>query len=269
MQIPVLRALAFVTVGNAALAGRDVSAFAGSFLFKSTQGVEFVIPRGGDQYEQVAADPLAWFAWLKANNSRGLRLHTAPMEQKPGRLGHIEERMLVGFVGGGPRWVIEAAGASASDLWEGYDRAGDRDEQGRIWLTAYVRIGETAPQDNADINLSAATADLASALDDILVLARKFNSAPFDGLFEKAKATLTGAEPLTPPTDFEALAELDEPARRLLAAIQTAWVFGGMGSWNDTGPDQEHMPEYERTSEALFRALTGAIPAIANSTYRG
>lgn len=269
MQLPLLRAVALTVVGNAALSRRDVSAFAHSPLFRFSKEVEFVVPLGDEKYEQVAGDPLAWFAWLKARRCRGLRMHRAPMEQKPGRLGHIEERMLVGFVGGGPRWLIEAVGEGASDVWEGYDRVGDRDEEGRLWLTAFVRIAETTPQDDADRDIAGAAADLGAALDDIIVLAGKFESEPFDGLFKQAKAVLGSASPMDSPSDFEGLADLSEDARRLLAAAQTAWVFGGMGSWNDTGPDNALMPEYERTSEALFQAITRAMPAIANSTYAG
>lgn len=88
-------------------------------------------------------------------------------------------------------------------------------------------------------------------------------------MFEQAKAILADAEAPPRRSDFEHLADLDERARRLLTAVQTAWVFGGMGSWNDTGPDEALAPEYERTSETLFRALEAAMPAIANSTYRG
>lgn len=269
MQFPLLRAAALVIVGNAALAGREVSAFAGSSLFRFSKEVEFVVPLGAEKYEQVAADPLAWFAWLKARRCRGLRMHRAPMEEKPGRPGHIEERMLVGFVGGGPRWLIEAVGEGVSDVWEGYDRVGDRDEVGRIWLTAYVRLGEMPPEDDVDADVAGAAAGLGAALDDIIVLAGKFQSAPFDGLFKQAKATLDGLAPKQPPPDFEALADLGAAARRLLAAAQTAWVFGGMGSWNDTGPDAELAPEYERTSEALFQAIVRAMRVVANSTYAG
>lgn len=269
MQMPVLRAVAMTAVGNAALAGKDVSAFSKSGLWRFNKSVKFVLPRGGLADDQVARDPVAWFAWLAANGCRGLRLHTAPMEQQPGRLNHINERMLVGFVGGGPRWLIEAVEQGASKLWESFDRIGDRNEADhRIWLTTFARLAETAPQDLADANVVAARAELETALADISALAHKFESGPFSRIFDESLTVLRGGE-LTPASiDFIDLTELDDEARRVLVVCQEAWVFGGMGSWNDTGPGSDLNEDYERTSEALFQALVRGLTAVANSSYR-
>lgn len=48
--------------------------------------------------------------------------------------------------------------------------------------------------------------------------------------------------------------------------LTPAWVFGGMGSWNDTGFDGEDQNEHERVLEALFRPLNAAIVAGANAS---
>ena len=46
MQLPILRSLALVAVGNAAMAGRDVSAFwPGDPLFRYTKSLDFMTPR--------------------------------------------------------------------------------------------------------------------------------------------------------------------------------------------------------------------------------
>jgi hypothetical protein len=50
----------------------------------------------------------------------------------------------------------------------------------------------------------------------------------------------------------------------ILRAIKHAWVFGGMGSWNDTGGGER----YEELSERLFKALNDTICGLANSTFR-
>lgn len=267
MQGNILQALALVSVGNAALRGREIVGFwPGSLVFRWSKQVEFVIPRGGDAYDQVAADPLAWFAYLKASRCRGLRLHNAPMRQAP-RLGHMEERMLVGFVGGGPRWLIEAVGAERSQHWEGFDRIGDRkDPERRIWLTGYLMQGETVPQDDADHDVSAAASEVRAALMGIEPLAREIGAANFAEIFASARKTLDeGGETF----DFAALTDLTAEATRLLLAASEAWVFGGMGSWNDVGTDETHAARYAETSETLFRSLQRAVIAVANSSYRG
>ncbi|PWE17826.1 hypothetical protein DDZ18_05575 [Marinicauda salina] len=53
--------------------------------------------------------------------------------------------------------------------------------------------------------------------------------------------------------------------RALLEASTMAWVFGGMGSWNDFYPSEEKAAEYERVSEALYRAIQDAQLAAVNA----
>jgi hypothetical protein len=52
----------------------------------------------------------------------------------------------------------------------------------------------------------------------------------------------------------------------LLDACQSAWVFGGMGSWNDLAFQGDVQAEYDRTSERLFLALAQVIRAAANAS---
>jgi hypothetical protein len=59
---------------------------------------------------------------------------------------------------------------------------------------------------------------------------------------------------------------LSSLSKGMLDAAQSAWVFGGMGSWNDLGFDGADAEEYESVSEQLFCALNDAICAAANET---
>ncbi|MCC6989411.1 MAG: hypothetical protein IT181_10455 [Acidobacteria bacterium] len=52
---------------------------------------------------------------------------------------------------------------------------------------------------------------------------------------------------------------------RLLAAARAAWVFGGMGSWNDQGFEGETQAQYEQLSDDLYRLLNTAIVTAANA----
>ncbi len=269
MQTNILRSFALVTVGNAALAGRDVSAFWPSELLRFYKQIEFLIARGNDEYVPVAPDPLAWFEKLKALGCIGLRLHTRPMQQRPG-IGAQSERMLVGMVGGGPRWIIEAAMPSRTEVWEGYDRLGDRDDpEQKIWLSAYIMLGETERQDGADKDVAAATQEVRAALTDIEALAREIPDQPFTESFTGALRVLDGGAPDYPSLEFLDLTDLDQAARRLLTASAQAWVFGAMGSWNDLGVEERLQQRYNDTSEALFLALQRAVIAAANSSFRG
>ena len=269
MQTNILRSIGLVTVGNAALGGRDVSAFwPGSTLFRHYKHTDFLIARGGGEYIPVAPDPLTWFAKLKAMGCKGLRLHTAPMQQREG-IGPQKERMLVGMVGGGPRWLIEAVQPARAEIWEGFDRLGDRDDpEQKIWRGAYLMLGASERQEDADCDIAGADSDVRTALIAIEALARDIPGAPFADDFANAIDVLDGATPANPSLDFLHLTDLGADARRLLAASVQGWVFGAMGSWNDVGVEEGLSARYEETSEALFLALQCAATAVANSTFR-
>jgi predicted butyrate kinase (DUF1464 family) len=54
-------------------------------------------------------------------------------------------------------------------------------------------------------------------------------------------------------------------ARQLVFSAGSAWVFGGMGSWNDVVFDKDEDNEtYERLSEQLYTRINEAI--IAGTT---
>jgi hypothetical protein len=51
-----------------------------------------------------------------------------------------------------------------------------------------------------------------------------------------------------------------------MAASSSAWVFGGMGSWNDIGfPDKQKEDEYDRLSAELYEVINECYVAVANS----
>ena len=57
-----------------------------------------------------------------------------------------------------------------------------------------------------------------------------------------------------------------EASRRFASMAQAAWVFGGMGSWNDLGfSEPEIHSEFEQISRDLFAAVMLACVASANA----
>lgn len=273
MQGHVAQALALTCVCNAVLRGRDASDFWPSAdVFKYTRLCEFRdVSGGGDVL--VAADPLAWFATL-GGNCRGLRLHNTPRPRGPQQSIPIKERESVGFVGGGPAWLIEAVGETASVLWQGFDRLGDRDDpEQKIWLTAYLRTGESPSLDATVVSLPLMAAELDAALADAEALAVEMKhdmpELGWDAVFGEARAALKADNPTPPYYALDAFADLSLEQRRLWSCVVTGWVFGGMGSWNDMAQDTANAADYERVSERLFRALCDGVCALANSTYSG
>lgn len=269
MQVPVLRALALVAVGNAALGGADVRGFwPDDPIFRYTASLAFLTPRETGPLRLVADQPLDWFEKLRKRRCHGLRLHSAPMKTDQ-KLGHIDEHALVGLVGGGPRWLIEPVYGEHSELWEGFDRIGDQKAADqKIWLSAYVLLGEAESGEPADTNIEGAAAALREALISIETVARALPGAPFADHFVAGRRVLDQGDADSPP-NFVRFTTLTPQATRLLQAAGRAWVFGAMGSWNDIVPEASLKPSYDASSKALFAALRRAVLVVANSTYRG
>lgn len=236
-------------------------------MFRFSASLDFLTPSEAGALKHIAHGPSEWFEKLRKRQCRGLRLHNAPMQQNR-KLGHIDERLLVGMVGGGPRWLIEAVYGDHSELWEGFDRVGDQKAvDKKIWLSAYILIGEAASAESIDTNIKGASVDLRDALLNIEPVARAIPGTGFADIFVAARGTLEGKD-LPYPLEFLRYAQMKPEAQRLLKAAGRAWVFGAMGSWNDVSVDAAMKPRYESASKTLFEAASRAVLVSANSTYR-
>ncbi len=107
-----------------------------------------------------------------------------------------------------------------------------------------------------------------SALADIHQFSERQNCGGFTAGFSKAIETLDsgGEKRHGYHQDLAPDGCLPPLAMRLLDACQSAWVFGGMGSWNDMAFDGEVQVEYDRTSKQLFLILNEVIQAAANAS---
>jgi len=109
--------------------------------------------------------------------------------------------------------------------------------------------------------------DLAAALSAIAAFAKR-NDLGFVDSFEAGLAALnTDKAPTAYHQDLGPPGYLTTAAVRLLNACQAAWVFGGMGSWNDGGYGEELLAEGDALSDRLFSLLQEGISAAANSTF--
>jgi len=226
--------------------------------FQFVASLRFEMEQGGEQ--DSVAD------WLRDLRGRGIdRLFL--VAGAPGRavLGEapVDERYLVAFAGAGS-WFVLATGAG-TETWRARWEVGDlHAPDQRIWNVTYG--GRVLPQgaepprppvDEADRTLRGAlrsAADLAASRPEIREWA---------GIFEGALNT-------TKPPDWLDLlpaGAYGADAQRLAATAAAAWVFGGMGSWNDYSfpDDREFGARYDRVSEDLYRAVLDGLVAATNS----
>ena len=269
MNGEILQLIALCCHANATLRARRVpEPLPKNAAFDFCEFVRFVRPArtllGRVKDRTFASTPREWLATLPRDGVVRVRLARASSNEPA-----AADRTLAAFIGGGGTWHLELVRADGqsdfllADLQVHNLRAPDR----RIWRTTYKQV--SGPSTNSSvIPLAHATANLKAALDDVATFARKQNLSNWHANFV---AALDAFDPAKPPR-FDNCADLAPPgvlppdARMLLDACQRAWVFGGMGSWNDMGFQEPDQAEYERVSERLYQAVVGGLIAGANAS---
>ena len=270
MNGPIAQIVALTCHANAFLRGERIPRF---FPTNSTcqfcdqvTFVEVVKPLFGSPKEKVVArTPDDWFAEIAAKGAQGVRLARSS-HGDPRTSG----RMSAGFIGGGGTWTMEVLlPGQRSEFWAARwevwnQKAPDR----RIWRVAHRRISETKSESSANQDLLAAEGRLLTALGEIHGFSAKHNCGGFTECFAKGIASLAGSGRHGYHKDLAPDGLLGTRATAVLDACQSAWVFGGMGSWNDMGFGGDDGKEYERVSAQLFDSLTEAISAATNSDMK-
>jgi hypothetical protein len=182
----------------------------------------------------------------------------------------ISDRMSAGFVGGGHVWTMEVVRDDGlSEFWSSDWRVWDQQApERRIWRVVYRLEATQKSGPYSGRNL----AIVRQAFRDSLLEVRDFSERHTEGAFTRHfSEALEALEDFTADVGFHkdiALpGQLSEDAESLIKASMRAWVFGGMGSWNDMGFEGALQTEYENISERLFDAVHEAIEAAVTSTY--
>ncbi|WDP91205.1 MAG: hypothetical protein HUN04_16485 [Desulfobacter sp.] len=266
MQGPIAQIIALTIYGNSFIQGftSDIGPFfPENSTFTFCEYVKFVDIDNKEE-KLYAKSPVDWFEKLKKEGVFAFRLVYGPSGDKD-----ISDRMSVGFVGGGGRWLIETISPNGSDYWEARWEVGNQNHPKKlIWQVTYGRIAsgeKTLIYENLDG--SKIKAELSSNLVEISKFARSHDLEGFANAFDKGLSALNSDKPYSDvyhkdisPDNF-----LDLEATQLIAASQAAWVFGGMGSWNDLGFDGKEQDVYEKLSDDLYRLLNDSYLMAANS----
>ncbi|MFJ5071635.1 hypothetical protein ACIQC7_34985 [Kitasatospora sp. NPDC088556] len=208
-------------------------------------------------------------AWLNELSATGVdRIWLAvPGLQTPVADGRLEPHHSAAFAGGLAAGLLTTS-ATGNQLWRASWGVGDQGAQDRrIWDVSYqpttVGFGPT----QLAITVDHAVAVLDGALEHAARFSRDHDLDPWQAHFAKAR-NLRSAEDFTTVYHQDLFPDrgYDLPSRRLAATVQAAWVFGGMGSWNDLGFLDAHIQtEYEELTRDLFSAVIQACVAAANT----
>jgi len=258
--------VALVSHGNVFLhdpAAPAPKAISGNSTFRYVESVDFARYEHREQKAgtRVAATVEDWFAFLRAVGTERLWNIGFAWDDKD----HPEHRA-VAFAGGVPT-AIQADLPAGYELWYPRWQAGGPAD--RPWRVEYrslrfERSSALPLQDLTTIKLH-----LQRAIERAEAFARRpeVGAIMWADWFGKAIRLLNDPAP-EPPFHSDMLPSrgygLD--ARQLLAAATQAYVFGGMGSWNDLTLDGEPLErEYQAVSAELYAAVKLAVVMASNS----
>ncbi len=217
--------------------------------------------RAGD-WELVAETPDQWLSTQAKSSRRAL------ITREPGRDSRLSDRMAAGFVGGGGTWELWIVESGRADAWNPAWQVGNRTAPDRrIWRVTYARTATRVAREILAEPLEPLRARFENALSKALVFCGRHNVEGFASQFRNAVESLSSANPfsLVYHKDLAPAGTLSLAAQQLLAGSSAAWVFGGMGSWNDLYFDSADKDDYERISDELFEVVNRSIVAATNS----
>lgn len=213
----------------------------------------------------VAENPVKWFERLKNDKCKSLRLYFQYSKDE----AIAKDYKLAGLVGGGGTWLIEAVYEGYSNYWANRWEVTNRDAaDNRIWTVNYAVTAKKQITHNLQIEPAIVKEKLRKTLNDIADFAFKHDLGSWGEQFEHAQSALDENNPTTnqyhkdmiPPENYSLT------ARQVLSAAGAAWVFGGMGSWNDLSfESKEDNKLYDKLSEQLYSNVVEAFIASVNS----
>ena len=210
----------------------------------------------------VATGTAAWYSHLRELGARNIWLvrrgEPAPEE--------IPRHMLVAFSGGGD-WHLQVDYPGKSETWHAAWHFVKHPEryQDSYWNVTYAGvILEDVPQVEKH-DLGVMQTRLRQVLVDIEKFARENGEEGWAQVFKDALDRLDAEQTSKVADLVPEDSGYSEQAHRLLLAASGAWVFGGMGSWNDIVFQGEAGTEYERLSASLYDTVVTSVVAATNS----
>lgn len=213
----------------------------------------------------IAENPADWFHFLKKDKCSKLRLFYQPTKNQ----SMAPDHKMAGFTGGGGSWYMEAVYSNYSNYWASRWEVTDKEAADkRIWSVTYGQTATKQPSNNVPAFVLSARNTLLEALSETITFCQEFKLSHWTGIFENAREQVYSQTPGTAAYNPAWLAQgiHSHTALQLLYAANAAWVFGGMGSWNDQVFDEKEVEgRYERLSAQLYNAINGAIMAAVNN----
>ncbi|CAL8975672.1 hypothetical protein PROP_01744 [Propionicimonas sp. T2.31MG-18] len=201
-------------------------------------------------------------SWLRdLRRSRADRIFVVTSAQSEGPLpNHIASAFANGV-----RWGLLTTGPKPWLWFADWQTSDLQAVDSRIWnvTTSCVRAEGAIPR-SPDVAQASETLD--ARLASIGEFAARQGFDDWLPWFQRASSLLDDPAPV--PRYHADMIPVGRPVeqRQLAAAAIEAWVFGGMGSWNDVWlPDEHERAEYDKHTAGLYSAVVDALLAVANA----
>ncbi len=244
MRTEQIRSMLLTAFGNAFLNGKDVSYDNGHPAAYGLQTVKFVHDLPGQQIGWVnylAKSPNEWFRYLKNEGYNRLYLLYIPNSL--------------------PDWKILALKEEKNDIWS-YKVVM---EHGGPKNFFFIEKSELGLPEIAVVSLEETKMKLRKILEEMIAFTISNELKNWQSIFERAKFRLSNNH------DEEILKKGFLPegcykieARQIISACDEAWVFGGMGSWNDIILGQNGQG-YRQLTDKLYSTLYASLTSAINS----
>lgn len=203
--------------------------------------------------------------WLQDVRSRGVtRLWLAIPDV--GAL--VSDRKVSAFLEAASWFLVAMHHDRPSEAWRSTWTVGDREAPDRrIWDVAY-RGRRTSKVDVPHVNPADAMDRLVAALEKAQTFASSQDLDDWAAVFGAALQLGQATDPIPPfHPDMFPPAAFGRSARHLLAMATRAYVFGGMGSWNDLAmPSPSATDEHQQVSAELHDAVLMSFVAAVNGS---
>ncbi len=216
------------------------------------------------QEKIIADNPFGWFQYLKETGCKKLRLYFSYSgnEQFP-------DYKSAGMVGGGGYWHMEADYDNGCDIWASrWQVTKENDPDRNIWAVDYGLFAEKQQPTAIPCNLDVIKKVSLERISAIAAFASEQQLDNWHSIFKNAYDILNSGQPAQNDYQRKMLPENNYSliARQLLFAADAAWVFGGMGSWNDLSfNDNNIQQQYEQLSYNLYDNICVNVIASVNS----
>jgi len=256
--------IAMTSFGNDYLKhGKTVSFYPKNSTFQHCNFVDFRELKkknffGSKKEIIVFKNPMEWFEHLKSNNCNKLRLYYQKVKE--------DEYKMAGMVGGGGNWYIETIYPTHSDFWISRWNH-DKNLGGKPWQVTYLKAMEQRPILNQQFDVSQTREDLKTCLQNIIEFAHQETTENWVRLFKNAKETLENENPESDFYHYDLIIwnNYDLKNKQLLMSASKAFVFGGMGSWNDLSFDKKETEKtYNKLSNELYNTMMKSITCAIN-----